>query len=84
MFSAEDAIVEQFMEKCPWGNLKNRLAFESKVTISTILEIAEDMRKKMPAKDLRFDKPGKSELYQTFPNKHSLEPTVILTELFWC
>jgi hypothetical protein len=47
------------------------------LTVNRILEIAEEMRKCMPAgKDLRFEKPGSSELYKTFPNKYSLEAKV--------
>ncbi|XP_063682709.1 uncharacterized protein LOC134817497 [Bolinopsis microptera] len=74
-YSSEDAIVEQFMEKCIWCNLKTRLAFESKLTISKILEIADDMSRRMPpGEDLRFQMPGESEL-QAFPITHSLERT---------
>ena len=64
------------MEKCIWCNLKTRLAFESKLTISKIQEIADDMSRRMPpGEDLRFQMPGSSELKQ-FPITQSLEPTV--------
>lgn len=77
LFSSEQAIVEQFMDKCLWGHLKTRLSFESNLTINKILEVADEMRKSMPAgKDIRFEKPGSSELYKTFPNKYSLEAQV--------
>ncbi|KAL5254801.1 hypothetical protein ACHWQZ_G014292 [Mnemiopsis leidyi] len=76
-YSSEQAIVEQFMDKCLWGHLKTRLSFESNLTINKILEVADEMRKSMPAgKDIRFEKPGSSELYKTFPNKYSLEAQV--------
>ena len=65
------------MDKCLWGHLKTRLSFESNLTIRKILEVAEEMRKSMPAgKDIRFDKPGSSDLYKTSPNKYSLEAQV--------
>jgi len=71
-FSVEDAVVEQFLDKCLYGNLKARLCFEPKLTIQRIIEIASDMDK-CSGKNLRFEKPEAEDLYKTFPNKFSLE-----------
>ena len=60
--------MEQFMDKCLWGNLKTRLAFEERLTINRIMEVAEEIKSEPLTKstDYSYQNPSADKLFGVF------------------